>query len=71
MTNAKTHDPGIYFCEYTNEFISVEDPITRETKVQLRSRHACVEVGKNVSDSYITENILIGKEPWWKKLFRI
>ena len=71
MTNAKTHDPGIYFCEYTNEFISVEDSIMRETKVQLRSRHACVEVGKNVSDSYITENILIGKEPWWKKLFRI
>jgi hypothetical protein len=70
-TKGNHNDPGIYFCEYTNEFLKMEDPIELVVKVQLRTRHACVEVGNNVSDGYITENIIIGKAPWWKRLFRL
>ena len=62
------NEPGVYFCEYKNEFSSMEDHIELTVTVQLRSRHACVEVGNNVSDGYITENIIVGKTPWWRRM---
>jgi hypothetical protein len=64
-----SNEPGVYFCEYTNEFLSMEDTIERVVRVQLRSRNACVEVGNSVSDGYITENIIVGKTPWWRRMF--
>jgi hypothetical protein len=64
-------DTGVYYCEYMNDIRTYEDPITMDTKIGFFSRHAIQEVGKSVSALYYTENIIVGKKPWWRKLFML
>ena len=75
-------EPGVYYCEYENEFIKVTDEmsihsgsprtrVVRDHKCLLVSRHAIVGVGNNPSVFYYAENLRIGKKPWWRKLFKL
>jgi hypothetical protein len=64
-------DPGVYYCEYSNDINSYEDPISMDTKIQLLSRHAIKEVGQTPYSLYYTEDMIVGKKPLWRKLFRL
>jgi hypothetical protein len=64
-------DPGVYYCEHSNGINSYEDPISMDTRIQFLSRHAIIEVGQTPHSLYYTEDMIIGKKPWWRKLFRL
>lgn len=63
-------EPGIHFVEYSNEFLETVDHISLENKVCLLSRYAVAPVG-NIEGMYLAEKIVIGKKPWWRKLFKL
>ena len=65
------NDPGVYYCEHSNEFQEMLDEISTSHKFRLLSRHAIIDVGNSSKDFYYTENLRIGKKPWWRKLFRL
>jgi len=64
-------DPGVYYCEHSNNINSYEDPISMNTRIQFLSRHVIKEVGMTPHSLYYTEDMIIGKKPWWRKLFRL
>jgi len=64
-------EPGVYYCEYSNDIDTYEDPISMDTKIRFLSRHVIKEVGQTPRSLYYTEDMIIGKKPWWRKLFRL
>jgi hypothetical protein len=63
-------EPGIHFCEYSNEYQTMVDPLTMSTKMRLLSRYDVVRVG-DCDGFYIADLISLEKKPWWRKLFRL
>lgn len=61
-------DPGVHFFEWYNEYMTIEVP--EGTKLGLQSRQAMCDIG-NYQGYYITGRIIVGKKPWWKKLFKL
>ena len=62
-------EPGVYYCEHSNDINSYEDPTSMNTRIQFLSRHAIIEVGQTPHSLYYTEDMIVGKTPWWIKLF--
>lgn len=63
-------EPGVHFCEYSNEYQSMSDPLTMVEKMRLLSRYAVVRVGE-CDGFYIADRISIEKKPWWRKFLGI
>ncbi len=64
------HEPGVHFCEYSNEYQSMEDPISLEWKAKLISKNLLVDVG-DLSGMYLADKISTKVKPWWMKLLGI
>jgi hypothetical protein len=62
--------PGVHFCEYSNEYQSMEDPISPGWKAKLISKNILVDVG-NLSGMYLADKISTKVKPWWMKLLGI
>ena len=63
-------EPGVHFCEYSNEYQSMIDSLTMVEKMRLLSRYAVVRVGE-CDGFYIADRISVEKKPWWRKLLGI
>ena len=68
--SGREDEPGIHFVEYSNEFLETVDHISLESKICLLSRYAVEPVG-NIEGMYLAERIVLGKKPWWRKLFKL
>jgi len=62
--------PGIYFCEYSNEYQNTEDHLSLGMKVGLISKNVLADVG-DLSGMYIADKISTKVKPWWMKILGI
>ena len=69
-TGRDKHEPGVHFCEYSNEYQSMEDPISLGCKLRMISKNALVDVG-DLSGMYLADKISTKVKPWWMKLLKI
>ena len=67
----KENEPGIHYVEYFNEFIEVAGSEVRDDlKIMFVSHQKVAEIGR-AKDWYLTDTIIIGKKPWWRKLLKL